>query len=142
MKYKQGIRFNYISLTYQDGEANQYQWQLKGFDDQWHSVETKPRRYSLRCRRETIPFDPLVECRRRVECRLCLRELPGAASFYLTWWFITGVILVVVSVWSMLLPLPAEAGAGARKKLGHGSPPTCMMISALPQQHLILQRGG
>ncbi len=99
VKYKQGIRFNYISLTYQDGEANQYQWQLKGFDDQWHSVGNQttqvftslpPGNYTF-----SIRSSNAADVWNAGYASVNFRVLP---PFYLTWWFITGVILVVVSL--------------------------------------------
>ncbi len=97
--YKQGIRFNYISLTYQDGEANQYQWRLKGYDDQWHPVGNQttqvftslpPGNYTF-----SIRSSNAADVWNAGHASVNFRVLP---PFYLTWWFIGVLILFVAGV--------------------------------------------
>lgn len=97
IEYKQGIRFNYISLTYLNAEANQYQWKLEGFDEKWHPAGNQttqaftslsPGVYTFLVRSANAAGEWSKEY-----ASVKFRVMP---PFYLSWWFIAAVLLFLV----------------------------------------------
>lgn len=99
VNYKQAIRFNYISLTYNNAVANQYQWQLKGFDHDWHPVGNQATQVFTSLAPGTYAF--LIRSSNAADvwsnsfAEVKFRVLP---PFYLTGWFIAAAILVLAAV--------------------------------------------
>lgn len=99
IKYKQGIRFNYISLTYSNAEGNQYEWQLKGFDNSWHPVGNQTTQAFTSLAPGSYTF--LVRSSNAADvwsneyATVKFKVLP---PFYLTWWFIATALLLAAGL--------------------------------------------
>ena len=99
VNYKQAIRLNYISLTYNNAVANQYQWQLKGFDNDWHPVGNQATQVFTSLAPGTYAF--LIRSSNAADvwsnsfAEVKFKVLP---PFYLTGWFIAAAILVLAAV--------------------------------------------
>lgn len=99
INYKQGIRFNYISLTYSNAEANQYEWQLQGFNNSWHPVGNQTTQVFTSLAPGNYTF--LVRSSNASDvwsnefATVKFKVLP---PFYLTWWFMAAVVLMLAGL--------------------------------------------
>ncbi len=96
IKYKQGIRFNYISLTYSNAEANQYEWQLQGFDNNWHPAGNQTTQAFTSLAPGSYTF--LVRSSNAANVRsngYATVKFIVLPPFYLTWWFMAAVVLML-----------------------------------------------
>ncbi len=96
LDYKQGIRFNYVSLTYLNAEANRYQWKLEGFDEKWHPAGNQTTQVFTSLSPGTYTFFVRSANAAGVwsdgyaSVRFSVRP-----PFYLTWWFIAGTLFFI-----------------------------------------------